>query len=527
MVSTRFLRGIDMTWSAVLFDLDGTLTDSGEGIRRSVAYALEKMGRPPLSEAELNSFIGPPLKDAFRDYAGMTAEEAEEAIGFYRERYVDTGLYENEVYPGIKACLDRLREDGMILGVASSKPEPMVKAVLAHFGLDAYFSVMTGSLMDGSRASKQEVIETALRELGLDEHRQSVVYIGDRKYDAAGARACGLACIGALWGYGSFDELAAEKPLYIASDPSRAAALIEEENAGPPRQKRRQSAPSARETVPPTVGQNRDALPLMLWRVLYPMLLYVMMIQACVFAAVAVIELVSVLIGMPSLSLMLDDMGILLAVQGLAAVLSGPILYLFMKQDDAKRCLGGRYRFGPMPKKVCTPAEWVAASVLTVTFGMVVSLILSLLQLPFFDQGFQEVNDTLSGAAIPIQIFAVCLVCPICEELIFRGLVQRRIRDYAGPKKAVILSALLFGIYHMNLTQGLFAFAVGILLAVMYEKYGDLRPVLLMHIANNTWNTLITYIDIPISPVIFYGLVILVTVILMIYFFARDRLGNA
>lgn len=156
-----------MTWSAVLFDLDGTLTDSGEGIRRSVAYALEKMGRPPLSEAELNSFIGPPLKDAFRDYAGMTAEEAEEAIGFYRERYVDTGLYENEVYPGIKACLDRLREDGMILGVASSKPEPMVKAVLAHFGLDAYFSVMTGSLMDGSRASKQEVIETALRELGL------------------------------------------------------------------------------------------------------------------------------------------------------------------------------------------------------------------------------------------------------------------------------------------------------------------------------------------------------------------------
>ena len=73
MVSTRFLRGIDMTWSAVLFDLDGTLTDSGEGIRRSVAYALEKMGRPPLSEAELNSFIGPPLKDAFRDYAGMTA----------------------------------------------------------------------------------------------------------------------------------------------------------------------------------------------------------------------------------------------------------------------------------------------------------------------------------------------------------------------------------------------------------------------------------------------------------------------
>ena len=131
-----------------LFDFDGTLADTGEGIRRSVAYSLERMGREVPAEAELNRFIGPPLHDSYMRVCGMTEAEAEQAVAIYRERYTDVGIYEAHVYPGIAQLLRALRQSGAYVAVASAKPEVMVRRIIAHFGLDAYLNAIVGVSLD-------------------------------------------------------------------------------------------------------------------------------------------------------------------------------------------------------------------------------------------------------------------------------------------------------------------------------------------------------------------------------------------
>ena len=162
-------------YQAILFDLDGTLTESGEGITKCVQYALEKFGifEPDLKKLEV--FVGPPLKDMMMSYGGLDEQQAEQAVCYYRERYHEKGIFENRLYPHIEEMLTRLREEGYRLAVASSKPTYYVNQILEHFGLAQYFEVVVGSEMDGSRVRKAEVIEEALRRLGLEiiEKRQS------------------------------------------------------------------------------------------------------------------------------------------------------------------------------------------------------------------------------------------------------------------------------------------------------------------------------------------------------------------
>ena len=157
-----------MNYQGILFDLDGTLTASGEGITKSVQYALEKMGKPELGEdlKKLEVFVGPPLLEQFMVYAGFCEEEAKEAVRYYRERYNVTGIFENKPYPGIEELLGALKKQGLILAVASSKPDPMVKIVLEHFHLDTYFDVIRGSDISRPKMTKAEVILQVLREMG-------------------------------------------------------------------------------------------------------------------------------------------------------------------------------------------------------------------------------------------------------------------------------------------------------------------------------------------------------------------------
>ena len=215
----------------ILFDLDGTLTDSGPGIMRSVQYALEKMGRPVVDLQALRCFVGPPLKEQFMAYAGFDDGEALEAIRYYRERYMDKGMFENEVYPGIEDILKLLVDRGRILAVASSKPEVYVRQILDHFGLSGYFREIVGAELDG-RTSKSEVIEEALRRLGMSTHRQAVLMVGDRDYDVIGAHHCGLQCIGVAYGYGSREELKKAGAAYVADSVSCLAVLAESDEDG-------------------------------------------------------------------------------------------------------------------------------------------------------------------------------------------------------------------------------------------------------------------------------------------------------
>ncbi len=202
--------------SLVLFDLDGTLTDSAPGIVRCVQYALEKMGRPVPEFRELTCFVGPPLLEQFMSYGGFTREEAEEAVRFYRERYSGRGIFENTVYPGIRELLELLDRRGIRLGVASSKPEFYVNQILEHFGLRQYLDPVAGSELDGRRTDKAEVIEEALSRAGYGQHRERVIMCGDRCYDAEGAGEHGLRFVGVSYGYGSREELLAAGAEQIA-----------------------------------------------------------------------------------------------------------------------------------------------------------------------------------------------------------------------------------------------------------------------------------------------------------------------
>lgn len=194
----------------ILFDLDGTLTDSKEGIFNCLRYAFDKMGEPTPSEAELTRFIGPPLQDSFMEYCGYSLEKAQKAVAIFRERYVPIGKFENAAAPGLPELCSRLKERGYILALSSSKPEDMCRQICDHFGYTPSLSVIVGSPPTGD-SSKAQVIRETFRRLGIkEEEKASVLMVGDRKFDVLGAAECGIDCVGVeFFGYASPGELEA------------------------------------------------------------------------------------------------------------------------------------------------------------------------------------------------------------------------------------------------------------------------------------------------------------------------------
>lgn len=204
-------------YKAIFFDLDGTLTESGEGITKSVQYALEKLGKPEEDLDKLRVFIDPPLMEQFMKYADVDETEARRAVEYYRERYAVKGIFENRPYDGVENLLRELKGRGYILAVASSKPEYYVTKILDYFNLSSYFEVVVGSEMNGARTSKTEVIEEALKRLNMSDRRKEVLMVGDKEHDVLGARAAGLACVAVGYGYGTKEELTAAQPLKIVA----------------------------------------------------------------------------------------------------------------------------------------------------------------------------------------------------------------------------------------------------------------------------------------------------------------------
>ena len=212
-------------YDTILFDLDGTLTESSLGITNSVAYALRKMGHPVPSREALHIFIGPPLSETFTKCCGMTPEEATQAIACYREYYHDRGIFENAVYEGIEPLLKKLRDAGKTLILATSKPEEFSIRILDHFGLSQYFTHVAGATMDDTRSKKSDVIAYALAGCQPADLRRTVM-VGDRHHDIGGATENGLDSIGVLYGYGDRAELEAAGATYIAATVSDLEALL-------------------------------------------------------------------------------------------------------------------------------------------------------------------------------------------------------------------------------------------------------------------------------------------------------------
>lgn len=190
----------------ILFDLDGTLTESATGIINSVIYALKHKGIEEQDREKLLAFVGPPLTESMKKYYGLTDAEVKELLPVYREYFDDRGWRENRVYEGIPQMLKKLRDQGKHLILATSKPETAARRILSYFSLDEYFEIIGGSTLDGRIEKKGQVIDMVIGRAGR-EHTAEMIMVGDREHDVIGARENKLPCVGVLYGYGSREEL--------------------------------------------------------------------------------------------------------------------------------------------------------------------------------------------------------------------------------------------------------------------------------------------------------------------------------
>ena len=216
----------------ILFDLDGTLTDPKVGITTCVQYALASFGIEEPDLEKLTPFIGPPLKESFMEFYGFDEQKAEAAIAKYRERFQDTGIFENQIYDGIPELIRKLKGNRKKLAVASSKPTVFVERILEHFDIRRYFDVVVGSELDGARTDKSEVLKEALRQLygenpeDIEKKKQNTLMVGDRKFDVKGAKEMGVVSVAVTYGYGPMDELKIAKPDYIVRSVEELGKLL-------------------------------------------------------------------------------------------------------------------------------------------------------------------------------------------------------------------------------------------------------------------------------------------------------------
>ncbi len=208
----------------IIFDLDGTLTDSAEGVINSVQYALQKIGIKADS-ADLKAFIGPPLQRTFREKFNFDEDMVREAIESFREYYREKGIYENRLYPGVPEMLAKLAEKDKKIHLATSKATPFAETILRHFQIDRYFWAVSGATLDGSRVEKKDVLAHLVELSGSLRPRDSVM-VGDRKHDVIGARHLGFDSVAVSYGYGSITELSGEKPTYLVHSVKELSHLL-------------------------------------------------------------------------------------------------------------------------------------------------------------------------------------------------------------------------------------------------------------------------------------------------------------
>lgn len=550
----------------ILFDLDGTLTESGEGIIKSVEYALEKLGVTENDPENLKRYVGPPLKESFMKFSGLNEEQAEQGIGYYRERYTKVGMFENRLYPQIPELLEVLKINDKILGVASSKPEIFVNQILEHFGIAQYFQVIVGSELDGRRSKKEEVIEEALLRLHMQTERDKVLMVGDKEQDVNGARSCGLQCIGVAYGYGTREELSQAGAVYIADtveDLGILASPNDEETTehvesvrknsknrwerkGVSRRKKeeKQNRTKADEKAEHQWGEdaikesdsgsNRPIHPVMqIWRLIYPILIH-LGISMAVSIAFSMFFIWKVISG-TDLS---NNYDVVEKINSstlyqliLTSVLSGVITFFLYRKDQQRRkagFLGQGEDFVWSP-----PVIWFSVIILAIAGSQMLNDLILVFRLnEIFPYYSQMTDDTMTGQPVWLLFLTVGLLAPAAEELIFRGLVFRRMKDFMNPWAAIILSALLFGIYHGNMIQFLYASLMGILLAVIYHRTGTLWTSILAHVVANLWSLFgnswwsSMWAKIPFGFILGFVIELLLCVVPVYWIFADRRKSN-
>lgn len=487
-----------------LFDLDGTLTDPKEGICKSAQYALHKMGIEEPDIDKLEPFIGPPLLNSFMDFYGMSKEDAEKAIVAYRERFSTVGLYENEMYPGIDELLDCLKDLGVKLAVASSKPTVFVEKILEHFKLRDYFDVVIGSNLDGSRSDKAEVVEEALLSLYFgashegkklsecDGQKHDTAMIGDRKFDIEGAHAMGIAGIGVQYGYAGKGELKAAGADKIAKTVEELQDILVGTKTSKSRQKNIKNTKDVKEAADKKgitddikqakssggflLERNQESLPTTSFQksiyVLTPFLLYYM------------VKMAVVLMGMIAIDELKKNGNQLVSNIGENSwMYSGGLSALSMLVAIVV-LVGIYYKTDKMVMKwndhlpVAAIAGLMLAMGLNLAAGYLCQAIPSL-------QGYLESSAYNKDMPMVVGLVAFGVLSPIGEELCFRYLMYGRMKRIYGSVAALVISSVFFGIYHGHWLQAVYAIIMGVCMALCYEWTETLLTPIVFHMIAN------------------------------------------
>lgn len=482
----------------VLFDLDGTLTDPKEGICKSVQYALHQMHIEEPDLDKLECFIGPPLKTSYREYYGMDDAQCEEGVKKYRERYATIGIYENMVYPGMRDMLLALKQKGVHMAVASSKPKPFVDRILEHFRLKEFFEVVSGSDMSEKKVEKIDIMREALslllkvpeekivelpedaaisaisdstrkaaEDIGSEELKKKakrilpvddILMVGDRKFDILGAKHFFLDSAGVSYGYAKDGELEEAGATFITENLEDLYSFITEEKM-----------PSKK---PVKNGFQKS------YHVLLPLVYDFALTYGILF-------LMQMLLNLAMNGFLKSKAGWFLEYASPVAVymdafgtfICAIVFYVLYKKEKilpisaiVERRINKRF---------------YKDSFLIGGFGIAVALFLNLvftyLQLVSASQTYQEVANVQYSVPMLYGLIIYGVIKPVEEELLFRGLIYGRMRQYYPLMFSVPVSALIFGACHGNLIQLLYGFVMGCILAVLFEKYRSIKANILFH----------------------------------------------
>lgn len=448
----------------LLFDLDGTLTDPKEGICTCVQYALAAFGIEEPDLDKLEPFIGPPLKDSFMEFYSMSEEQAEAAVEKYRERFREKGIFENRLYDGVPQMLEALNSKGMFLAVASSKPTVFVEQILEHFHIRKYFKAVVGSELDGSRVNKDEIVEEALKQLFGDKpvEKNRVYMIGDRKFDAEGARTAGVDSVGVTYGYGSMEELREAKADYIVRSVEELQRFL------------------LRGTENERKGMNFQRI----WQLAYPFLMFFLVRSLAVYVMQILFDLLGGSIGSMAL-LVYDGEGNPTAYTGNAVALmqiagfavGGAFVWKTARTMIARAAEDGKLLH--IKREPAGRYVLLGFAALGAMFGF--NMLLELTGLTDNSAAYQTVSQSQYSAHLALALVLYAVAAPLAEELLFRGIIYNCLKRMLKPGAAMVIASVFFGVYHGNTVQGIYGFVMGCLLVYGYEYFGDFRVAVVMH----------------------------------------------
>ena len=485
-------------FSCILFDLDGTISDPKQGICGCVQYALRSFGIEEPELDRLEPFIGPPLAESFMKYYNFTAEQAQEAVEKYRERFSVTGKYENVLYPGMGALLHDLKASGATLAIASSKPTVYVEDILVHFGIREYFDIVVGSELDGRRVHKEEVVAEVLSQLAArgESDPDKMVMIGDRSFDVEGAKAIGAHCIAVSYGYAQPGELEnAGAEIIVRDVEGLRSVLLGGTQAGSSTQagSGTQAGNSAATGSNSLSERYRGSTAKMktksgqFWSAVGTSAL-------AMFAYYVISLLIS--------SVILTAVSVVYAI-GLQE-LEGSSYNFWLNVASALSTVGAfTICYGIWHKRIqfhstkeIDKLSIVPMVILAAAIAIGMNGVLTLTELYRFSPTFQRVSEMQFDTPVWLGIISYGILAPLGEEIVFRGVVYGQLRKVLKVPYAVVLSGLAFGLFHGNLVQAVYATVIGCLLALVYEWYGTIAAPMLFHSVAN----LFVYVMLELLP---------------------------